>query len=67
MPVAVADPLREVSRWLTLAAMAALGLGVDFRSVRSVGPKVAAAVVGSFAVLLAVSIALIFALRIGVG
>jgi uncharacterized membrane protein YadS len=67
MPVYVADPLREVSRWLTLAAMAALGLGVDFKSVRSVGPSVAAAVVGSFAVLLVVSIALIFALGIGMG
>ena len=67
LPVAVADPLREVSRWLTIAAMAALGLGVDFRSVRSVGPRVAVAVVGSFAVLLTVSIVLIFALGIGAG
>jgi len=67
MPVAVADPLREISRWLTLAAMAALGLGVDFRSVRSVGASVAVAVVGSFAVLLIVSIALIFGLGIGAG
>jgi uncharacterized integral membrane protein (TIGR00698 family) len=67
MPVIVAEPLRDVSRWLMLAAMAALGLGVDIRTVRSVGPSVAVAVVGSFAVLLAVSIALIFGLGIGMG
>jgi uncharacterized integral membrane protein (TIGR00698 family) len=31
LPAAVAGPLREVSRALTIAAMAALGLGVDVR------------------------------------
>lgn len=31
LPVLIADPLRDASRYLTVAAMAALGLGVDVR------------------------------------
>lgn len=65
LPAAVGDPLREGSRWLTVAAMAALGLGVDLRAVRKVGLPVAGAVVASLAVLLFVSIALIRLCGIG--
>ncbi|HMQ29475.1 MAG TPA: putative sulfate exporter family transporter [Chloroflexaceae bacterium] len=59
LPASVAEPLRELSRWLTVAAMAALGLGVDIHSLRQVGPAVAAAVLGSLAVLIALSLLLI--------
>ena len=59
LPVAIADPLREVSRWLTIAAMAALGLGVDVRAVARVGRPVTTTVVASLLVLIVVSITLI--------
>jgi uncharacterized membrane protein YadS len=59
IPVAVADPLREVSRYLTVVAMAALGLGVDIRALRQVGRPVALAVIGSLLVLLVLSLVLI--------
>lgn len=65
LPALVADPLRAVSRWLTVAAMAALGLGVDIRAVRRVGLPVASAVVASLAVMIGLSITLIAVLRIG--
>jgi uncharacterized integral membrane protein (TIGR00698 family) len=59
LPVAVADPLREASRWLTVAAMAALGLGVDVRAVAKVGRPVMATVVASLVLLIVVSVTLI--------
>ncbi len=59
IPGAVADPLREVSRQLTVVAMAALGLGVDIRTVRQVGRPVAFAVIGSLLVLITLSLVLI--------
>lgn len=65
LPVEVAGPLRELSRWLTIAAMAALGLGVDVRALRRVGLPVGVAVLGSLAVLIAVSLLLIGSLSIG--
>ena len=37
IPASARRPVREVSRWLTVAAMAALGLGVDVRALRQVG------------------------------
>lgn len=64
LPAEVADPVREISRWLTIAAMAALGLGVDIRAVGKVGRPVALAVIGSLLALLVTAIALIFALSI---
>ncbi|GAC1384097.1 MAG: putative sulfate exporter family transporter [Herpetosiphon sp.] len=64
LPLSVAAPLREISKWLTVAAMAGLGLGVDMRSVRKVGLPVAVAVLGSLAVLIAVSIFAIKGLHI---
>jgi uncharacterized integral membrane protein (TIGR00698 family) len=52
------------ARWLTVAAMAALGLSVDIVSVRRVGARVAVAAVGSLLALLLTVIVLISALRI---
>jgi uncharacterized integral membrane protein (TIGR00698 family) len=59
IPAVVADPLREVSRYLTVIAMAALGLGVDIKAVRKVGRPVAMAVIGSLLVLIVLSLTLI--------
>jgi uncharacterized integral membrane protein (TIGR00698 family) len=62
------DPAISASRvsaqWLTIAAMAALGLSVDFASVKRVGARVAIAAVGSLLALLGMVIALISALGI---
>ncbi|MBW3573154.1 MAG: putative sulfate exporter family transporter, partial [Gemmatimonadetes bacterium] len=65
IPGEVAGPVRELSRWMTVLAMAALGLGVDVRVLGRVGPRVIAAVTGSLVVLISLSAALIFALGIG--
>lgn len=65
IPAEVAGPVREVSRWMTVLAMAALGLGVDVRVLGRVGPRVVAAVTGSLIVLIALSATLIFTLGIG--
>lgn len=65
IPAEVAGPVREVSRWMTVLAMAALGLGVDVRILGRVGPRVIAAVTASLVVLITLSAVLIFALRIG--
>jgi uncharacterized integral membrane protein (TIGR00698 family) len=64
LPTEIADPMREVSRWLTIAAMAALGLGVDVRSVRKVGRPVLLTVAGSLLVLIVVSATLILVLGV---
>lgn len=64
LPTTVADPVRTVSLWLTIASMAALGLGVDVRVLGKVGGRVTAAVVGSLAVLIVVSLALIHILHV---
>ncbi len=50
---------RAVAGWLTIAAMAALGLGVDVRSVRRVGARVAIAVGGCLAAIMVLAIGLI--------
>lgn len=65
IPADAADAFRELSRWLTIGAMAALGLDVDLRSVRRVGPAVALTVVLSLLALLIVSVTLIHGLGIG--
>ncbi|HEU0051862.1 MAG TPA: putative sulfate exporter family transporter, partial [Longimicrobium sp.] len=65
IPPEVAGPVREVSRWMTVAAMAALGLGVDIRVLGKVGARVIAAVTGSLLVVVTVSILLIILLGIG--
>jgi uncharacterized integral membrane protein (TIGR00698 family) len=64
LPTSVAAPVREVSRWLTVVAMAALGLGVDVRAVGRAGARVSLVVVASLALLLVLSVALILLLHI---
>ena len=64
LPTSVALPVREVSRWLTVVALAALGLGVDVRAVGRAGVRVSLVVTLSLLVLLVSSVALILLLRI---
>ncbi len=64
IPAAAADPARALSGWLTVAAMAALGLGVDLKAIAKVGRPVVVTVTGSLVVLIALSIALIHGLGI---
>lgn len=59
IPAAALRPIATVANILTIVAMAALGLGVDVRSVLTAGPRVAAAVTLSLAALGAISLALI--------
>jgi uncharacterized integral membrane protein (TIGR00698 family) len=56
---------KDLSRNLTVLAMAGLGLGVNVRSVRTVGPRVALVVVGSLLLLMTFSLAAIFLLGLG--
>ena len=58
-----ANAAKLVAGWLTVLAMAGLGLSVDVRSVRAVGARVVAAVAGSLVVLIALAVALIRALE----
>ena len=55
---------RVLSTWLTVGAMAALGLGVDLKAIRRVGKPVIAAVTGSLLVLLVLAVSLIHLLGI---
>ena len=64
VPDALVGPARSVSGWLTIAAMAALGLGCDVRAVLRAGRPVVLTVTGSLVALLALSIALIHVLGI---
>lgn len=64
IPVAVAAPVRELSRLLTIVAMAALGLGVDIRAVARAGSRVSLTVVMSLAAMLLMSIGMIALLGI---
>jgi len=64
IPAVVAAPVRELSRWLTIIAMAALGLGVDLRSVARAGTRVSLTVVTSLVALLLMSVAMIALLGI---
>ncbi|MGH7663277.1 MAG: YeiH family protein [Gemmatimonadaceae bacterium] len=59
IPAAWVTPTRTLSRWLTIAAMAALGLGVDLKAIGKVGGPVIAAVTGSLIVLILLGISLI--------
>lgn len=56
LPVAVATPMRTASHWLTLVAMAGLGLGVDVRGLRHVGRPVVLTVAASLTLLLGLSL-----------
>jgi uncharacterized integral membrane protein (TIGR00698 family) len=60
----VAVPLKDVSGWLTIAAMAALGLGVDLKAIRKVGRPVMLTVSASLGVLILLSVSLIRVLHI---
>ena len=64
IPDDVAAAAKLVAGWLTIAAMAALGLGVDLHSVRKVGGRVIAAVAGSLTALIALAVLLIQVLHI---
>ncbi|HWG34636.1 MAG TPA: YeiH family protein [Gemmatimonadaceae bacterium] len=57
-------PTRAVSTWFTVAAMAALGLGVDLKAMTKVGPRVITTVTGSLCVLIVLSLGLIHFLHI---
>jgi uncharacterized integral membrane protein (TIGR00698 family) len=59
IPVAWVDRTRTLSSWLTVGAMAALGLGVDLKAISRVGRPVIAAVSGSLLVLLVLAVSLI--------
>jgi uncharacterized integral membrane protein (TIGR00698 family) len=60
----VADPMKTLSTWLTVVAMAGLGLGVDLRAIRRVGRPVMLTVSASLLVLLTLSLTLIHLLAI---
>jgi uncharacterized integral membrane protein (TIGR00698 family) len=64
IPGVVLAQVSRVAALLTTVAMAALGLGVDLRAVRTAGPRVTAAVIASLLVLTALSLGLIRLLAI---
>jgi len=64
IPAGAAAVTKGVSSWLTIAAMAALGLGVDVRALRRVGRPVVLTVTASLLVLLTLSVTLIRVLGI---
>jgi uncharacterized integral membrane protein (TIGR00698 family) len=64
IPAAWVNATRALSSWLTVGAMAALGLGVDLKAIRRVGRPVIGAVTGSLLVLLVLAVSLIHLLGI---
>ena len=64
VPHAWLRPIALTATYLTIVSMAALGLGVDVRSVARAGLRVTAAVTLSLLVLGAISLALIYALHV---
>ena len=64
VPDAAATAAKSIAAWLTVAAMAALGLSVDVRSVRRVGARVVVAVAGSLAALVVLAVSMIRLLSI---
>jgi len=59
VPPQMVKGVTVVSKWLTILAMAALGLGVDLKTIATVGPRVIAAVTASLIALCAMSLLLI--------
>ena len=57
--------LADIGKLLTIASMAALGLGVDLKAIRKAGPRVTIAVIASLAVLITTSVVLIRLFGIG--
>jgi len=64
IPHAALAPANQVATLLTVVSMAALGLGVDIRTVAQAGARVTAVVVLSLILLGGISLALIYALGI---
>lgn len=64
LPANVIDPLRQLSRWLTILAMAGLGFGVELAAIRKVGLRVGLAVIASLLFMTGVTLALLQLLRI---
>jgi uncharacterized integral membrane protein (TIGR00698 family) len=64
IPESAAALSKIVAGWLTVGAMAALGLSVDFSSIRRVGSRVVVAAAGSLAALMTLAIVLIRVLGI---
>jgi uncharacterized integral membrane protein (TIGR00698 family) len=64
IPAAEANMMKNASTWLTVASMAALGLGVDLKAIRKVGLPVIITVTASLAVLIALSVTLLRVLSI---
>ncbi|MEP6991869.1 MAG: putative sulfate exporter family transporter [bacterium] len=64
IPEGLVSPTRSLSAWLTVAAMAALGLGVDLKAIAKVGRPVILTVTASLAVLVVLSVGLIHVLAI---
>ena len=65
IPPALGDAMAQTGKLITLTSMAALGLGVNLRSIRTAGARVTLAVLASLAVLITASLLLIqvFGLR----
>jgi uncharacterized membrane protein YadS len=59
LPQALLPWIAQAATVLTVVSMAALGLGVDLRSVARAGPRVAAAVTLSLVLLLGLSLGLV--------
>ncbi|MHB1158714.1 MAG: hypothetical protein ACYC3V_00070 [Chloroflexota bacterium] len=64
IPDVVAGDAKAISNAIMIVSMVALGMGVDFAAVRTVGPRVFATVVLSILFLGTLSLGLIFALGI---
>lgn len=64
VPGDIIEPVRTVSKVLTIVALAALGLGVDVRDVRRVGASVGAAAIGGVLVLFAVAVGMALTLTV---
>lgn len=64
IPEAMLQPIARVATWLTILSMAALGLGVDVRTVASAGPRVTLVVTLSLLILATIAVGLIHGLGI---
>ena len=64
LPGFVLEPAHQTANFFTILSMAALGLGVDARSVLKAGGRVASVVVLSLLALGAISLALIHLLHV---
>jgi uncharacterized integral membrane protein (TIGR00698 family) len=65
LPHIVLAPAAVTTNWLTILSMAALGLGVDVRTVATAGPRVTTAVTVSLLIIGAIGYAMIKGLGIG--